>query len=156
MALQERPRPKGSIVLKSIIVVLVGVLVWVIYEPYTIMKQEEAFKEESRLRMVNIRQAELLHLDRHGLYSSNLDSLIHFIKTDSILSAKQDSIFEPHSDGTFNIDSLKYTPKSHRVYEIQVDDTSVVKKYLLKDPDGYGSIGSLDDDAKVNKASWEE
>ncbi len=156
MALEERPQPKGSVILKIIIVLLVAILVWVIYEPYTIMKQELVFREESRLRMENLRQAELLHLDRFGLYISNLDSLIHFIKTDPDISANLDSIFKPLSEGTFSVDSLKYTPKSHRPYEIQVDDTSVVKKYLLEDPDGYGSIGSLDDDRKVNKASWEE
>ncbi|MEE9225852.1 MAG: hypothetical protein V3U68_06640 [Bacteroidota bacterium] len=156
MALEERRQPKGSIVLKIVIVVLVAVLVWVIYEPYAYMKQESAFKLESRLRMVNIRQAELLYLNRNGRYSSNLDSLILFIKTDTAIAARMDSIFKPLSDGTFNPEFLKYTPKSHRSYNIQVDDTSAVKKYFLEDPDGYGTIGSLDDEKKVNKASWEE
>ena len=41
-------------------------------------------------------------------------------------------------------------------YKLAVDDSSTVKKYLLEDPDGYGSIGSLTDDQKVNKASREE
>jgi hypothetical protein len=35
-------------------------------------------------------------------------------------------------------------------------DTTVIKKYVVEDPDGYGSIGSLTDDSRVNKASWEE
>ena len=155
MALEERPQPKGSIVLKIVIVVLVAVLVWVIYDPYARMEQELAFRKESRLRMVNLRQAQLLYLDRNGRYSANLDSLILFIKRDTAIVAITDSIFKPLADGTFNAESLKYAPKSHRPFSLEVDDTSVVKKYLLQDPDGYGTIGSLDDNSKVNKASWE-
>lgn len=156
MTLEERPQPKGSIVLKIIIVLLAGILVWVIYEPYAYMEQEAVFKRESRLRMADIRQAELLYLDHHGRYTASLDSLIEFIKTDSTIAATMDSIFKPLSGGSFVPESLKYSPKSHRPYSLQVDDTSAVKKYYLEDPDGYGTIGSLEDEAKVNKASWEE
>lgn len=156
MALDERPRPKGSIVLKIIIVVLVGVLIWVIYEPYAYMEEEAGYKRESRLRMANIRQAQLLYMDGHRRYTGDLDSLIGFIKGDSTIAAQMDSIFKPLSIGSFSPESLEYSPKSHRPYKLAVDDSSTVKKYLLEDPDGYGFIGSLTDDQKVNKASWEE
>jgi hypothetical protein len=104
--------------------------------------------------MINIRQAQLLYISEHLKYSNNLDSLVAFIKTrpDSILS----SHFKPLAMGAFVPESLLLCPKSSRPYRLETVDTTVIKKYLLEDPDGYGSIGSLTDDTRVNKASWEE
>jgi len=145
---------KGSIILKIIIVLLMAVLVYVIYEPYQIQAQEESYRSESRLRMVNIRAAQLQFIGQHGRYVSTLDSLVMFINTlpDSIRS----SAFLPLSGGTFTAELLLTSPKSNRPYVLVSVDTSAIKKYVLEDPDGYGSIGSLTDDARVNKASWED
>jgi hypothetical protein len=79
------------------------------------------------------------------------------------------------SDGQFTPDSLLRTPKSQQPFTLKIDSTEtadtvvnrrgrIVKiekhsvvgtKYYLEDPDGYGSIGSLDNDALKNTASWE-
>jgi Tfp pilus assembly protein PilE len=145
---------KGSIVLKIIIVLLMAVLVYVIYEPYQIQAQEEAYRMESRLRMLNIRAAQLQYIGQNGRYSSSLDSLITFIQT--LPDSTRAEAFVPLTTGTFVPESLQRAPKSDRAYVLLAVDTSAIKKYLLEDPDGYGSIGSLTDDSRVNKASWED
>ena len=39
---------------------------------------------------------------------------------------------------------------------LRVETKTVVgKKYYIEDPNGYGTIGSLDNDALKNTASWE-
>jgi hypothetical protein len=83
--------------------------------------------------------------------------------------------FEPLSNGEFVPDSLKWSPKSHSVYVLQIDTAVVIDtvinrrgkvtrvdttinfgtRYYLEDLDGYGTIGSLDTDALKNTASWE-
>ncbi len=147
---------KGSPVLKAVIVLLFAALVYVLYEPYQIREQEGNYKKESRLRMMNIRAAQLNFISENGRYCSTLDSLVMFIKTKLDSGRIDASIFKPLTHGSFELDSLLHSPKSHRPYSLQSVETTVIKKYLLEDPDGYGSIGSLTDDTRVNKASWEE
>ena len=146
----------GSIVLKIIIVILFGVLVYVIYQPFVIQEQEEMYQKESRLRMVNLRTAELQYISEYGIYSSSADSLVSFIKQKIEQGALSDANFKPLAMSPFVPESLIHTPKSWRPYQITSVDTTVIKKYVIEDPDGYGSIGSLTDDNRINKASWED
>ncbi|MEX2116038.1 MAG: hypothetical protein WEB37_04070 [Bacteroidota bacterium] len=145
---------KGSPILKGVIVVLFGILLYVLYEPYQIRNAEESFKRESRARMLNLRQGQLLHIGTHSRYATHLDSLVEFIRSrpDSVLA----SYFQPLTLSGFVPDSLLHTPKTWRPYQLITVDTTVIKKYLVDDPDGYGSIGSLTDDQRVNKPSWEQ
>lgn len=147
---------KGSIVLKIVIALLIGLLIYVIYEPYQIMEEEEANKAESRSRLVNIRSAQLQYIGLFGVYASSIDTLVQFVKDYFPTGTDTTEIFKPFANGPFVAESLLYTPKSHRKYIVTSVDTTIIKKYLLEDPDGYGSIGSLTDDARVNKASWED
>lgn len=144
---------RGSVILKIVIVILIGILVYVIYEPYQIREQEEFYKRESRSRMVNIRTAELAHIERFNRYTGSLDTLVRFIH-DSLMTA-QSTLFKPFAGGPFVPESLLYAPRSHRPYLLTSVDTTRIMKYLLEDPDNFGSIGSLTDDSKINKASWE-
>jgi hypothetical protein len=147
---------KGSIVLKAVIVLLVAVLVYVIYEPYQIREQENTYRRESRLRMLNIRAAQLQYINRFFRYNTSLDSLVQFVHDSLIAKNTGMEMFVPLSHGAFTPESLLHSPKSLRPYMLSVNDTSRIKKYLLECPDGYGSIGSVDDDMRVNKASWED
>jgi hypothetical protein len=39
---------------------------------------------------------------------------------------------------------------------VRIDTTIAIgSRYYLEDPDGYGTIGSLDNDALRNTSSWE-
>ncbi len=149
-------QPKGSIIYKAIIVVLVGLLIYVIYEPYQIREQERQFRHESRLRMLNVREAQLQHINRFFRYNSSVDSLVQFIRDSLIAQNINLERFRPLSHGLFTPESLLYSPRTHRPYILMADDTSRIKKYFLQCPDGHGSIGSMDDDTRVNKASWED
>ncbi len=172
--------------LYAVIVILVIILVKVaIIDPNAVMSRERYDKKESRLRMTNIKQAEILWDKKHKQFTDNVDSLIHFIKTspmvDSVvngydsLARRSTNPFVDLSSGSFTPDSLLYTPKSHSPYILQIDTSTSIdtvvsrrgrilridttkklgKLYFLKDPDGYGTVGSLDDPVKKNAASWE-
>lgn len=147
---------KGSVLNKIIIAILLAALVYVIYEPYKIREQEEFYKRESRLRMLNIRAAQLQFINRFFRYNTSLDSLVQFIKDSLVAKGSIEGIFLPLSNGAFVPESLLHSPKTFRPYVLAVNDTSRIKKYLLECPDGYGSIGSVTDDSRVNKASWED
>jgi hypothetical protein len=173
-------------ILYAVIVILVVLLIKVaIIDPTQVVESEKYFKNESRLRLKNLREAEILWEKKHGQFSGNLDSLITFIEqspyVDSIRNAfdsltnKSADPFLKLSNGQFTPDSLFTTPKSGQKYIVQVDSTTSVDtiytpsnkikrietnvkigtKYFINDPDGYGSIGDLDSDAKKNTASWE-
>ena len=173
-------------ILYFIIVILVVVLVKVaIIDPKDIVQKEKYYKQESHLRMKNIKQAEILWNKKYGRFTGNLDSLINFIKTDSMvdsvinafdsLSNRSANPFVALTSGEFTPDSLYRTPKTYSPYILQVDtsivadtvigrnnkikriDSTVVigNRYYLEDPDGYGSVGSLESDALKNTASWE-
>ncbi len=169
-----------------VIAVLTVILIKVaIIDPKTIVQQEKYYKEESRLRMKNIKEAEILWQRKKSSFTDKLDELVNFIKTDPYvdsimnafdsLSRRPANPFVPLKHGQFTPDSLLRTPKSHQAYILQIDTTVSVdtvvnrrgkiiridttkvigNRYYLEDPDGYGSIGSLENDAKKNTASWE-
>ncbi len=150
-----QPKPRGSLVLKIVIVLLIGVLVYTIWEPFEIIRTEEQNRTESRLRMANIRNAQMAYYAEYQTYQSDLDSLIRWIQTDSLVVAKRDSIFKPLSAGVFIPESLKYSPASHTEYEIQVDDTSSTHRYVIRCPDEFGFVSDLDDVSQLHRASWE-
>jgi hypothetical protein len=156
-----------------------------IIDPKNIVESENYFKNEARLRMKDLKEGEILYQKKFDHYTGDLDTLINFIKSDKMvdsvinsvdsLSHKSSNPFVKLTDGEFIPDSLYKTPKSQQRFTLEVDssitaDTVVDKrgrilriekhkvigtKYYINDPDGYGSIGSLDNDALKNTASWE-
>lgn len=174
------------VTLYAIIAILTLLLIKIaILDPKEIVATEKFNKTESRLRMNNIKAAEILWQKKHGNFTGNLDSLINFIKHDSFvdsivnafdsLTMRSANPFKTLSTGEFVPDSLFMTPRSYSLYILKVDtsvkmDTIINRKgaivridttktmgsrYFLEDPDGYGTIGSLDNDALKNTASWE-
>ncbi|MGB5848752.1 MAG: hypothetical protein WBH40_09710 [Ignavibacteriaceae bacterium] len=169
-----------------VIAVLTVLLVKVaIIDPHEYVEAEKYNKTESRLRMANIKEAQILWEKKYNNYSGNLDALIDFIKSDpfvdSVVNAFDSLIMKPANpfksllSGEFVPESLKWTPKSHSVYVLQIDTAIVIDtvinrrgkitridttisfgtRYYLEDLDGYGSVGSLETDALKNTASWE-
>ena len=168
------------IAILSVILIKVAII-----DPKNVVEQERFFRSESRLRMNNIKSAEILYQKKFGNYTDDLNKLISFIKedkyVDSVVNAfdsltmRPANPFKPLTDGEFTPDSLKLSPKSFQPYVLQIDtsisvDTTinrrgvVVKidttrilgtKYYLEDPDGYGTVGDLFNDALKNTSSWE-
>ena len=169
-----------------VIAILTVLLVKIaIIDPHDYVETEKYNKKESRLRMTNLKEAQMLWERKYDNYSGNIDALIEFIKSDpfvdSVVNAfdslimKPANPFKPLLSGKFDPDSLKWSPKSHSVYILQIDTSVVIDtvinrrgkitrvdttitfgtRYYLEDIDGYGTIGSLDTDALKNTASWE-
>jgi hypothetical protein len=169
-----------------VIAILAVILIKVaIIDPKNAVEQDKFWRTESRLRMNNIKAAEILFQKKYGSYTDNLDKLISFVKEDKFvdsvvnafdsLTMRPANPFKPLSNGEFTPESLKFSPKSFQAYILQIDtsvsiDTTinrrgaVVKvdtvrvlgtKYYLEDPDGYGTVGDLFNDALKNTSSWE-
>jgi len=173
-------------ILYLVIAILSVILIKVaIIDPKNAVEEERFNRTESRLRMNNIKEAQILWQKKHGNFTDDLNSLVSFIKedpyADSVMNAfdsltmKPANPFKPLSHGEFTPESLKTSPKTFQPYVLQIDtsmsidttinrrgqivkvDTTVVTgtKYYLEDPDGYGSIGDLYNDALKNTSSWE-
>ncbi len=171
--------------LYAVIVILVIILIKVaIIDPREIVATEKYNKSETRLRMTNLKEAQILWEKKHGRFTDNLDSLIAFINSpfvDSVraafdsLTLRSADPFVKLTHGEFTPESLFVSPKSRQRFIISVDTTISVDsvfttrnrfvrvdstkkigtRYLIEDPDGYGTIGSLESDALKNTASWE-
>ncbi|MDP2362854.1 MAG: hypothetical protein Q8M94_03690 [Ignavibacteria bacterium] len=169
-----------------IIAILTLLLIKVaVIDPTEEINTENYYKKETRLRMANLKEAQILWDKKYGSFASNLDKLIEFVKTDKFvdsikngfdsLTMKPANPFKLLSDGQFTPDSLFTSPKTNQRFVMKID-TSVVtdtvvnpsgkvlrvetktvigKKYYIEDPNGYGTIGSLENDALKNTASWE-
>lgn len=169
-----------------VIIILVGILIKVaIIDPQEIIEREKYIKKESRLRMTNLKHAEILYQKKYGRFTDNLDTLINFIKYDKFVDSIRKGIdpvtkkpsdpFVKLSHGEFTPESLFTTPRTGQRFIVKID-TTVTKdtvvtprgrilrvdvktligtRYYIEDPDGNGTIGSLDNDALKNTASWE-
>lgn len=169
-----------------VIAILTVLLVKVaIIDPHDYIETEKYNKTESRLRMTNLKEAQILWQRKNGNYTGNLDALIEFINSDPYVDSVVNTFdslimkianpFKPLSSGEFVPESLKWTPKSHSVYVLQIDTSVVIDtvinrrgkitrvdttitigtRYYLEDVDGYGTVGSLETEALKNTASWE-
>ena len=105
-------------------------------------------------------------------YDSFVDSVVNSFDS---LTMKPANPFKPLSNGEFVAESLMHSPKTYQQYVLQIDtslsvDTTINRRgvvikvdstlvlgtrYFLEDPDGYGSVGDLYNDAKKNTSSWE-
>ena len=169
-----------------VIAILVVILIKVaIIDPKNAVEAENYYKNESHLRMENLKQGEILWQLKTGKFTGSLDSLVTFIETspfvDSVknafdtLTQKSANPFVALSSGSFTPESLYYSPRTHQRFVLEVDtavsadtivnrrgqitrvdtSTSIGNLYYIEDPDGNGSIGSTTDQALKNTASWE-
>jgi hypothetical protein len=172
-------------ILYAIIFILAYVLIRVaIIEPTDILEKEKYFKEEGRVRMINLKEAQILWQQKKGKFTDNLDSLINFISSDYVqkiraqvdtLTHKSKDPFKVLTSGEFTPESLFFSPKSHSRFIVQIDtsvqrDTvidrtgRIVKidssrvigtRYVIQNPDSKDKIGDLYSEALKNTASWE-
>ncbi|GIV59665.1 hypothetical protein GQ464_014170 [Rhodocaloribacter litoris] len=141
-----------QVVLGIVILVLAYFLYVSITEPYQAVERQRELTRLTRERMDDVRQALVYYRQVNERFPRTLDSLVMFLKTDSLAQARTDSLFgEP-----VNFDSLIYSPRTGKPFEYALNDTSQVMIYLLKDPDSDDQIGSLIPDVTLlNAASWE-
>ncbi|HET6527157.1 MAG TPA: hypothetical protein VFG39_00255 [Balneolaceae bacterium] len=143
-----------SIVLGVIIVVLGYILYHSIVDPYQVVIERQEMTEKVRKRMSTIRDVLILYERQTGEFPPSmggLDTLVQFIKTDTLEALNPDSIAQG-----FPIDSLIYSPRPpHPKFEYALNDTLRPAIYLLKDPATEDNIGSLSNTIELNAASWE-
>lgn len=148
-----------SIVLGIIIVVLGYWLYHSIVDPYQEVVEREQMRQEVRQQMKLVRDALVQHERIKGEFpptEGGLDSLVKFLKTDSTMIARGDSLFNPNPNEPYNPDSLIYSPRPpHPKFEYTLNDTLRPRIYLLKDPATDDRIGSLENTTDRNAASWE-
>ena len=141
-----------QVVLGIVIVVLAYVLIVSIVEPYAAVERRKEITENTRTQMNKVRTAMILYQRENGRFVSSLDSLVMWVNSDSTVYSASDSIF---GEG-FVLDSLIYSPRTGKMFELAVNDTSRVKSYLLSDPDSDDYVGTLGGDiTQLNAASWE-
>ena len=153
MAVSSQAVNKAIQVILGIVIIGLGYFLYVsITEPYEAIERQQEITERTRARMQQVRTALTEYRADEGRYPQTLDSLQMFIRQDSLLSLKGDSIF----GAGFNVDSLVVSPRTGNRFEYAVNDTSQVIIYLLQDPDSEDRIGSLTPDITLlNAASWQ-
>lgn len=141
-----------QVILAVVIIGLGYLLYFSITDPYKVVERQNRLTELTRERMGHIRTALTQYKALNDRYPHTLDSLVMFIRDDSLMSTAQDSLFP----GMFVLDSLMYSPRTGKEFEYVVNDTSRIQIYYLKDPDTDDEIGSTSPDiTMVNAASWE-
>jgi|SRR5690554_4960420 len=142
-------------------VVIIGLSYWLydsLVTPYQKVLEQRAETESVRDRMLSVRDA-LIHFesrnDKFPPSEGGLDSLVNFLKSDSIMVAMGDSLFSQTFTSGFNPDSLIYSPRPpHNRFEYTLNDTIRPSLYLLKDPDTDDTVGSLDRTTMRNAPNW--
>lgn len=149
-----------SIVLGIIIIVLGYYLYHSIVDPYQEVIEREQMTERVRHQMGNVRDALVQYERTEGEFpptEGGLDTLVKFLKTDSTMVARGDSLFQPlRLDATYNPDSLIYSVRPpHPKFEYTLNDTLRPQIYLLEDPATDDKIGSLTKTTDLNAGNWE-
>lgn len=148
-----------SIVFGIIIIVLGYMLYRAIVVPYQEVIEREQMTERVRHRMSNVRDALIQYKNRTGDFpptEGGLDSLVQFLKSDSLMIANGDSLFQELPPSTYDPDSIVYSPRSpEKRFEYVLNDTLRPEIYVLRDPDSDDKIGDLERTTLLNAATWE-
>lgn len=147
-----------SIVLGIIIIVLGYWLYRSIVAPYQEVVEREQMTERVRHQMKNVSSALIRYERNHDEFpptEGGLDTLVQYLKTDSLMKAQGDSLFQPLQD-SYNPDSLIYSPRPpHPKFEYTLNDTLRPQIYLLEDPATDDKIGSMENTTDLNAPNWE-
>ena len=138
----------------GLVIIALGYWLYVsITEPWDAVERERAITAMTRDQMGKVRIALIRHERVEDHFPGTLDSLLIWMRQDSLIQANPDSVFEAAG---INIDSLFYSPRTGAKFIYALNDTGRVKIYLLKDPDSDDQIGSETPDVtQLNAASWE-
>jgi len=126
--------------------------------PYQEVLDERKMVERERHRMEVARDAIVQYNRRKGNYpptEGGLDSLVAFLKTDSLMVTDGDRLFEFQPPSTYNPDSVVFSPRPpHNKFEYSLNDTLRPKMYLLENPGSEDKIGSLERTTMLNAPNW--
>ncbi len=150
------------LIIKGVLIIGIIVFAYLIINSVSkpIKFQQERDKRYAKIieSLKNIRTAQLAYFDKYGSYSANFDSLIHFIKNDSMPIVKaigtvpdtlteeeavklkivyRDTIYIPIKDTLFQknfiADSLKYIPYGKGIiFDLQAGEIVTGSKVKVK------------------------
>lgn len=147
--------------LTAVLGVLIIVMSYLLYrsltDPYKAVLEQQAMTQSVRNRMELVRDALVIYNSRKGSYpktEEGLDSLVAFLKSDSLMVAKGDSLFAFTPPAVYNPDSLVHSPRSGARFKYTLNDTLRPKIYLLEDPDSEDVIGDLKRTTMLNAPNW--
>lgn len=152
---------KRNQILTVLLAVIIVFLSWYLYrsitEPYEAVVQEREMTETVRHRMSLVRDALVQYKNRRGDFpptEGGLDSIVEFLKTDSLMVATADERFE-FRRSSYSPDSIVYSPRPpHNRFEYTLNDTLRPQIYLLEDPDSEDAIGDLQRTTMLNAPNW--
>lgn len=145
-----------------VLAVVIAVLGWYLYrslvDPYQAVLEERAMVERERHRMELVRDVLVQYKNRRGEFpptEGGLDSLVTFLKTDSLMVERGDTLFAFMEPETYNPDSIIFSPRPpHPRFEYTLNDTIRPELYLLENPLSEDAIGSLDRTTMLNAPNW--
>ena len=146
-----------KIALQAVMAVIIVVLCYFLYDsvtgPWAALEREQEITDQTRARMSQVRTALVLYEREEDRFPSTLDSLVLWVKQDTLINVNPDSVFDQFG---FSADSLLYSPRTRNQFLYAVNDTGQVAVYYLKDPDSDDYIGTERPDiSQLNAASWE-
>ncbi len=147
-----------TVVLGIIIIVLAYWLYDSLVTPYQQVLAKQAETEQVRDRMSAVRDALVQYEAKHKKFpptEGGLDSLVNYVKTDSLMIALGDSLFGGSFTAGFVPESLVYSPRPpHNKFIYTLNDTIRPTLYLLEDPDSDDEIGHLERTTLRNAPNW--
>lgn len=146
-----------TLVLGVLIIVLSYLLYHSITDPYKAVLEEQALTNKVRHRMELVRDALVQYNTRRGGYpqtEAGLDSLVSFLKSDSLMVARGDTLFPFIAPDVYEADSMIVSPRTGNRFLYTLNDTLRPKIYLLEDPDSDDAIGDLQRTTMLNAPNW--
>ncbi|HBQ61827.1 MAG TPA: hypothetical protein DD671_20045 [Balneolaceae bacterium] len=140
-------------------IIIIGLSFWLydsLITPYQKVKDREAMTEKVRERLLDAKDALIQYENNNDTFppsEGGLDSLVSFLKADSMMIVMGDSLFGRTMD-VYNPDSLIYSPRTGNRFEYALNDTLRPQIYLLEDPDTDDAIGSLERTTMRNAPNW--
>jgi hypothetical protein len=149
-------------ILTIVLGILIVLLSWFLYrsivDPYQEVIEEREMVERERHRMELVRDVLVQYRNRRGNFpptDGGLDSLVQFLKTDSMMVERGDSLFTFMPPSQYNPDSLVYSPRPpHNRFEYTLNDTIRPRLYLLENPGTDDRIGDLQRTTLLNAPNW--
>lgn len=147
-----------TILLAVIIVGMSYFLYRSIVDPYQEVLDEREMVERERHRMERARDAIVQYNRRRGNYppsEGGLDSLVAFLKEDSLMVEEGAELFEFRPPSTYDPDSVIYSPRApYNRFEYTLNDTIRPQLYLLENPGSDDKIGDLEQTTLLNAPNW--
>jgi len=142
-------------------VIIIGMSYWLyrsLVDPYQKVLEEREMVERERHRMEVARDALVQYKTRKGNFppsEGGLDSLVAFLKSDSMMVERGEELFEFRPPSSYDPDSVIFSPRPpHNKFEYTLNDTLRPPLYVLENPGSEDKIGDLERTTMLNAPNW--